>query len=98
MSLLLGGEAQEGAHGRHLARGRGRPKALGPAAGEKAAKVDRIKCEQACRTDGFAAVLGEKVEQAMRCGDISPRGMGTAPAIEPKLRIEARREGTRLLA
>lgn len=98
MPLLLGGEAQKGAHGRHLARGRGCPKSLGPAAGEKAAKVDRIKCEQACRADGFAAMLGEKVEQAMRRGDISPGGMRAAPAIEPKLRIEARREGARLLA
>ena len=95
IALLLGGEAQEGAHRRHFARRRRRPEPVAAALGEEGAQVDRGEVDQAVAPDRFAAMPAEEVDQAMRGGDIGAHGVRRAAAVEGEMARPARGERRR---
>ena len=93
-------KGQEGAHRGHLARRAARPQALTirPAAaplGQEGAQVLSGDIEQAESPDLLAAILPEKVDEAMRGGDIGADRMRRPPTIMGKVRIPSRRKAAR---
>ena len=92
MPLLLGGIGKEGADARKLARCRGRAETLRPPFGQKGAKVDGSKVEQARVTDLVPAISSEKFNQTVRGRNISAHRVGRASPVILKIARPLRRK------
>ena len=92
---MLGDERKEVAHRRELPRGGSRSEPTSTAFGKKGPQICCSEGQQRPRINHFSAIGAKEIDQAMRCRDIGPAGVGRTPSIVKKMACPALDESAR---